>query len=129
MVSRNLSDKTIMIVDDEPVVLKTLANIVRHFNFNVVTENDGLRSIMLYREYKPDVVLLDVRMTGVNGMETYDAIKKANPDAIVIFITAYPRDPKFIEFLSKTNAIYLPKPFSLAKLKETLESVLQKRMS
>ena len=79
----------LLVVDDEPGMRRTLQRIMRAKGFEVVVAEDGHAAIDTAREFLPDLLLLDVRMPGMDGIETWRQLKAICPDAAAIFMTAY----------------------------------------
>ena len=110
-----------MIVDDEQDVLDSVVDVVENWGYDVVTERNGKRASLLYREYRPDIVLTDFNMPGCDGVESFNQIRKANPQAKVIFMSGFAENPKLKNIVSKSKVFLLKKPFP----NEELEKILQ----
>src|SRR5436190_2536110 len=84
----------LLLVDDHFVVRRGLITILSLENdFSVVGEaEDGREALELYRQQKPDVVLMDVRMPGLNGLDAIDTIRREFPSAKIIVLTTYDND-------------------------------------
>ena len=114
-----------MIVDDEQDVLDSVVDVVENFGYDVVTERNGKRAHMLYKEFRPDIVLTDFNMPGCDGVETFNEIRKANPKAKVIFMSGFAENPKLKNIVSKGAVFLLKKPFPV----EQLEKILRQTVS
>lgn len=79
----------LLVVDDEPGMRRTLARIMKAKGFEVHVAEDGLSAIELARKFQPDVMLLDIRMPGIDGVETWRQMKLICPNAFAIFMTAF----------------------------------------
>jgi CheY-like chemotaxis protein len=84
--------KTIMIVEDEDEVRKHLANIIEKLGFNIIEAGTGEEAIELYKLHRPDLVLLDLILPGIDGDEVLKNIKKTDENARVYFMTGYTED-------------------------------------
>ncbi|MFB0918791.1 MAG: response regulator transcription factor [Clostridiaceae bacterium] len=86
----------IIIIDDDPVVVDALQMITEASGIEVVgTGNDGNKALELYEAYKPDAVLMDIRMSPVNGMEATGKIMEKYPDAKILLVTTF-QDEEYI---------------------------------
>ena len=80
---------TILIVDDEPTILQTLGGLLSDEGFEVLTAGNGYEGLKLIEETAPDLVLLDIWMPGIDGIETLRKIKAQQPRLQVIVITGH----------------------------------------
>jgi len=113
----------VVIVDDEPLARERLRRLIAEFpGYEVVGEaGDGEAAIEIIREEEPDVVLLDVRMGMVDGLQVARVINEEDMPPAIIFITAYP-EHALSAFDAQANA-YLLKPVRKEKLREALQRV------
>jgi DNA-binding NarL/FixJ family response regulator len=82
--------RRVLIADDEPLIRETLADLLAEEGFEIVgTVGDGRAAVTAAAELRPEVVLIDVRMPIVNGIEATRLIVEAVPDAVVIALSAY----------------------------------------
>lgn len=115
----------LVIVDDEPILLKGLVNTYEWENmgFQVVgTAQSGEQAIRIIREKRPDVVLTDIRMKQITGLQVMEETKKAGQECLFIVLSAY-RDFSYAQQACELGAFaYLLKPIEDEKLQETMES-------
>lgn len=113
----------VVIVDDEPLARERLRRLIAEFpGYEVVGEaGDGESALEIIREEEPDVVLLDVRMGMVDGLQVARAITEEEMPPAIIFITAYP-EHALSAFDAQADA-YLLKPVRKEKLREALQRV------
>lgn len=113
----------VVIVDDEPLARERLRRLVAEFpGYEIVGEaGDGEAAIEIIRDEEPDVVLLDVRMGMVDGLQVARAIKEEDMPPAIIFITAYPEHA--LSAFDAQGDAYLLKPVRKEKLKEALQRV------
>lgn len=116
-----------IVADDEPSVRLLVVATIGLDAYNVIEASDGEEAWSLIQEYRPELVLLDVRMAGRTGMEILQAIR-ANPEFVktkVILLTASAQQSDINAGLAAGADFYLTKPFSprdlLSKLDEALE--------
>ncbi len=80
---------TILIVDDEPSILNSLSGLLSDEGFEIITASNGYEALKIVDVESPDLVLLDIWMQGIDGIETLKEIKKDNPHIQVIIITGH----------------------------------------
>lgn len=91
----------VLIVDDDKLVCSSLKTILEAKGVTIVgTGNNGQEAIVLYDEFIPDVLLMDIRMEGMNGVEASEAILKQHPDAKILFLTTFSDDEYIVKALS-----------------------------
>ena len=117
----------IMIVDDEPLVLKVGGQMLRALGYEVVCAPGGAEAVDMYREdgQHIDLVLLDMMMPGMDGRECFHALREINPDIKVILSTGFGRDGKAQELLDEGIRGFVQKPYRLAHLSVAIANVLQ----
>ena len=109
----------ILIVDDEPLARERLRDLVRRDGNHEVLETDnGLRAIELAQARHPETVLLDIRMPGMDGLETALHLAGLDPPPAVIFTTAY--NDRALEAFEARAVDYLLKPIRAERLREAL---------
>tara|TARA_R110002096_G_scaffold42144_35_gene113871 strand:- start:3327 stop:3701 length:375 start_codon:yes stop_codon:yes gene_type:complete len=79
----------ILIVDDEPDVVAGLARNLQLADFDVATAPDGREAVAKCRNWKPDALLMDIRMPHLNGMEACREIQREQPEILVILMTGF----------------------------------------
>lgn len=90
----------VVVVDDDSIVLISLKTIIEANGIEVcATGKNGQEAIELYREHKPDVLLSDIRMEGMTGIEAANEIIKEFPSAKVLFLTTFSDDEYVVEAL------------------------------
>jgi two-component system response regulator YesN len=116
---------SLMIVDDEPIVLKAISHVVETScpRIKVVAQTgSGLEAVSLARLEKPDIILIDIELTGLNGLDAAAEIQKTLPETVIVIISAYDN----FQYAKKGIALgvmdYLLKPVS----KDDLVGVLAK---
>jgi two-component system alkaline phosphatase synthesis response regulator PhoP len=125
---KKTSKTKILIVDDEPDLVQTLQDRLEMNGYSLVTAGNGREGLEKAVQEKPDIVLLDVIMPIMDGLEMLEALRK-NPeckDCAVIMLTARSQRQDIVR--AKTCGIedYVVKPFDLSELIEKIESVLER---
>ncbi len=115
--------KSVLIVDDSRTSRRILRDILERAGFNVVGEAvDGQEGFDEYVKLNPDIVTMDITMPGVDGIESLKLIKKNNPDAKVVMITAAGQKEKMLEAVKFGAVEFVAKPF----VEETVIDALSK---
>lgn len=123
------SKKTILIIDDEEDLRETLEYQLRAKNFNVVTAVDGLDGLEKLKDLRPDLIILDVNMPRMNGIEFYEKIKgdAAKPPYPVLILTARANMEQCFRDLDVDG--FMVKPFDLQDLTQEATAIIQRNSS
>jgi two-component system nitrogen regulation response regulator GlnG len=115
----------LLLIDDEEDVRYSFQRIFDSPEIELATASSGEEGLKVIPKFKPDLVLMDVRMGGMNGLETLRRIRAANPKLLVILMTAYGTTQTAIEAMKLGAYDYLLKPFDALKLKEIVANALK----
>jgi len=115
----------LLLIDDEEDVRYSFQRIFDSLEIEVATASSGEDGLKLIPKFKPDLVLMDVRMGGMNGLETLRKIRASNPKLLVILMTAYGTTQTAIEAMKLGAYDYLLKPFDAVKIKELVGNALK----
>ena len=117
--------KKILVVDDEQGILDLLKKVLGKESYEVKTALNGQAAIKMVKEEKLDLVILDIKMPGIDGVETLKQIKWLNKKIIVIMLTAYGTLDSAKEALKLGAHDYITKPFKLDYIKEVIKENLK----
>ncbi|MBW2492094.1 MAG: sigma-54-dependent Fis family transcriptional regulator [Deltaproteobacteria bacterium] len=117
--------KTVLVVDDDNAHRTMLRTLVGGWGYDIVEADDGSTAIEKVQEQPFDLVLMDVRMLKVSGLEALERIKGFNPAIPVTIMTAYSSVETAIEALKKGAYDYLTKPLDFDKLRLTIERAME----
>ena len=117
----------VLVIEDDPPVRDACVEIARGMGFATTTA-DSLNSARAVLPQPLDIVLLDVRLPGGDGLSLLDEIRTRHPSAIVIIMTAYATVDSAVEALRIGAGDYLAKPFTLEELSSTLERAAERRV-
>lgn len=119
----------ILVVDDEQEVLELIARSLQREGYQVDAVSDGQTALSRISETSYDLILCDVRMSGLSGQDIYRMIADQDIDLLrrIIFITGDTMSPATRRFLEGTDAPYLDKPFELADLLKKVQTVITGR--
>ena len=118
---------TVLIVDDEKNIRSHLATYVRGLGHRAETAADGAEALAVLERLDVDVVLSDVRMAGMDGVELLREMRRRRPDAVVVLMTAYATVRGAVEAMREGAYDYLVKPFELDEVGLLLERILEVR--
>ena len=120
----NWSNKTILIAEDEESNYRYLEMVLNKTKANIVWAKDGIEAINLWKEHEPDLILMDIKMPSMDGLEATREIKKTHPEIPIIAQTAYAMENDERLSLEAGCNSYLSKPIKATKLIETLSTFL-----
>ena len=118
---------SILVVDDEKAIQEILAFTLTAEGYEVATAGSGEEALTRVEQQDFDVILTDIVMPGVDGLEVLERSRLLNPRASVIVMTAYAALETAITALRRGACDYLEKPFSMDVLKERVQRLLQYR--
>jgi DNA-binding response OmpR family regulator len=119
--------KEILIVDDEPSIVVPVQFLMEQQGYRVIVAENGHDALDLIYKYKPDLVLLDIMLPGIDGYEVCEIVR-LNPtyrDIKIIFLTAKGREVEIAKGLALGADAYVTKPFSNAELVAKVKAVLE----
>lgn len=115
----------LLFIEDNPIVSEEFSNIFNIYFHNVYYTNTAEEALKLFEKEKIDVLITDVILPGMNGIDLCHKIRKKNPQIAIIIITAYDKND-FLKKAIKLNLIdYLIKPISYNNIKTTLMETLE----
>lgn len=115
----------VLVVDDQIGMLETFTDILEDKGFSVATAEDGFQAIETVKEQSFDIIFMDIKMPGINGVQTFREIKRINSTASVIMMTAYSVEDLVKEAIEEGAYTVIYKPFDMDKVIQTIENVLQ----
>ncbi|MCK5545557.1 MAG: response regulator [Desulfobulbaceae bacterium] len=119
--NQNPKPLTILIVDDDPGMVQTMNYILTEKGYEVMTAKDGFEAVERVKEKAFDVVLTDIKMPGMNGVELLKEINRLSPETTTVMMTAYTL-PDLVEEAKREGALaILPKPLDLDKVTALVE--------
>lgn len=116
----------LLIVDDEPDMLKLLSMIIREKTpYEVTTTNNPLEALDFVKKGGFDIVIADLKMPGLDGIELLDAVKRVDQDIPVIIMTAYGTVESAAETIEKGGFDFITKPFRKEQILMTIDKALK----
>jgi len=122
----SLEGQKVLVVDDEAFLLECLADAIGSWGSQATPCSQGAEAIQNLESGRYDLIVSDIRMPGLNGIQLYDWIKAEQPHMAsrILFTTGDSFDPDTRAFLERAQAPHLGKPFDLKKLKQALTDLL-----
>ena len=119
--------RRILIVDDDSAIRIALQDALQSANFAVVTAESAVAALSLIGAFAPDVVVSDVRMPDMSGLELLQELRTRVPDTTIVLMTAFDDMPTVVEAMKNGATDFLVKPLDLEELQRTLERILADR--
>jgi DNA-binding NtrC family response regulator len=118
---------TVWVVDDEESVRDVVGAMLKELGYDVRLFGQGQEIIEAYRNERCDVIITDVRMPGMSGMEVTRSILEINPDAVVMILTGFPSIPDAVEAIKTGATDFLSKPCRMEEIRVRIERALESR--
>lgn len=115
----------ILLIDDEPSILNLVSAYLRSEGYEYKTAEDGPAGLKVFKSFKPDLVILDIMLPGMDGIEVLSQIRRES-DAYVIMLTAKSEEVDKVVGLSVGADDYLTKPFSPRELMARVKAALRR---
>ena len=115
----------VLVVDDEKSIRETLSALLEKDGYRVAAAENGKRAVELLQAAIPAVVLLDMMMPGMHGVDVLKVLRSMNPDLPVIMITGYPDSTMVAEALHYPPITLLPKPVAYEVVRKTVRMLLE----
>jgi len=119
----------ILVIDDEEIARKNLSHILIKENYEVSIASSAKDALPVLEKNEFDVVISDIKMEGMDGIELLEKLRIQYPDTKVIMVTGYATVQSAIEAMKKGAFHYIAKPFRLEEVRETVKSALEKKSS
>ena len=118
-------NKSLLVVDDDSAHRTMLRTLLRGWGYEITEADDGSTAIEQVRQQPFDLILMDIRMVQVSGIEALEKIKALNPAIPVVIMTAYSSIESAVDALKKGAYDYLTKPLDFDKLRLTIERAVE----
>ncbi|MBS3757831.1 MAG: endopeptidase La [Desulfobacterales bacterium] len=115
---------TIMVVDDEERTRKNLEHVLSREGYEVITRENGVQALEVLETTAVDVIITDLKMDKVDGIEVLEKAREKDPRVEVIMITGYATVPNAVEAMKKGSFNYITKPFKLEEIRSTVRQAL-----
>ncbi len=122
----NSTTPRLLVIDDEEMALSNLEHILKKQGYDVTTSNTGTKGLELVRSSSYDVVITDLRMEKVDGMQILEECRRLNSSCEVIMITGYATVDSAIEAMKKGAYHYIAKPYRIDEVRKTVAEAIEK---
>ena len=122
-----MSKGKILVVDDEPIARENLEHILTKEGYEVVSVDSGVNALKKLAAAEFDVVVTDLKMKQVDGMEVLSGAKERHPDTEVIMVTAFATVATAIEAMQRGAYHYVPKPYKIEEVRMVVGRALEKK--
>lgn len=122
-----ISKKKILIVEDDEYVLESIKLLLSKEGYDVATATDGPAAIELFKKRQYDLVITDIKMPQMDGMELLQRLKNESPDISVIMMTAFGSIKNAVEAMKMGACDYITKPISSEEIKLVIQKVFEKQ--
>ena len=117
----------ILVADDDRGILHTCSKILKHAGYEVTTAPDGNEALGLLKSSHYDLLLVDLKMPGLSGLETVTLARKIDPTLMIVMLTAYATIQTAVDAVKRGAFDYLAKPFTVDQLRAVVEQSLQQK--
>ncbi len=115
----------ILVIDDDPSLRRVLEYNLQEEGYDVLVADSGETGLVVFAEEKPSLVITDMKMSGMDGMQVLKSLKEQSPDTLVIIITAFGAVDMAVEAMKLGAYDYITKPFNRDALRLTVRKALQ----
>jgi two-component system, OmpR family, KDP operon response regulator KdpE len=123
-----LSSGKVLVIDDEPQIRRVMRVILSGENYEIVEARSGEAALLRFRDFLPDIVLLDLNMPGMNGLETCRAIRETSEVPIIV-LTVRQEEEEKVAALDAGADDYVTKPFGKQELLARIRAALRRSPS
>jgi DNA-binding NtrC family response regulator len=122
-----MAKTTVLVVDDDKALRELCVEVARQLDLDGQAAEDATRALQILETSQVDIVLSDVRMPEVTGIELLKTIRQEHPEVSVLMMTAYGRIPEAVEAVKLGAYDYITKPFKVDDLRRLLERLVEKQ--
>ena len=120
----------ILVVEDDPIIRRTVDYALRRAGFTTRTSGDGVEALLMAQDEPPDLILLDLMLPGIDGFEFAERIRRTDREVAIIMVTALSQESDTVRGLDAGADDYIAKPFSteelLARVRANLRRVRER---
>ena len=124
-----LKDVTILCVEDEDGIREFIVNTLKYYFKEVYEAKNGLEAFEIYEEYKPKIILTDIEMPKMDGIELVKKIRKNDLSTMIIMLTAYSNEEYLMNLINLNVDHFILKPLNSKKLNDALSKYIEKNFT
>ena len=122
-----MAPKTVLVVDDEQNSREGLSKILTKEGYKVFTAENGKKALIEAENHRFDLIITDLRMPEMDGIEVLEKLRKKNKDIGVVIVTAYGEVNSYLKAMNLGSFEYLNKPIHLEELRRVINKALHER--
>ena len=126
---RKQTKPTLLYVEDDLEIMNNTVFLLEEHFSKIYTAEDGKKGLEKFQTTKPDVVILDINIPKINGLELAKLIRKSDSKVPILFLTAYCDQDKLISAINIGTSSYIVKPFMIDELKNAITKIISKNIS
>lgn len=115
-----MNDLTLLYVEDDLEALEDVVYLLKRYFSKIYTATNGEEALELFDKNSPDIVLLDINIPKINGLQVASKIKEINDEIPILFLTAHSETEKLLKAIDLRAISYIIKPFSIEELNESI---------
>jgi two-component system nitrogen regulation response regulator GlnG len=117
--------ESLLVIDDEPSVRRAVQEVMQTSRLRVLTAQNSAQAVELFRQQRPLLVLLDIRLGFESGLDVFARLRELDPAALVVFMTGHGTSDTAIETIKRGAFDYLVKPLDFDQLQQTVDQALK----
>lgn len=121
----SISNALVLVIDDQPGIRRLLAEVLQEDGYDVEVAANGQEALQKVKEITPGLILMDMKMPGMDGLETFRELKKIGKAERVVMMTAYGELELVKEAINLGAYKYITKPFDINVIKATVKEALR----
>ncbi|MFT7003849.1 MAG: DNA-binding response OmpR family regulator [Sulfurimonas sp.] len=125
-VLNKLNKLSVLVVEDDEIARKTIKHEIKPYCLNFFEANDGFTGLEVFKNHPIDVIVTDIHMPGINGLDMIDEILKLKPEQLFIVMTSYDTDQNIMHSIKEGVCSFLRKPLSINDLRTALLMTLSR---
>ena len=119
----SLRDKKVLYVENDAEVLSNISQMLSNFFDTIYTASDGLEALSIYREHDIDILIVDIEMPRLSGIDLIKQIRRDDSETLAIIISAYTKTDYLLESVELGLVKYIVKPLTSKKINELLQKI------
>ena len=122
------NELTLLYIEDDPEILENVSFLLSRYVKKVYTAQDGEEALEVYQSKKPDIVVTDINIPKINGLDLSEKIREENKSVSIVIISAYSEEEQLQRAEDISVSSYLQKPFTFQQLKDSIEKAIEEQI-
>lgn len=120
-----MNNLTLLYVEDDLEALEDVVYLLKRYFSKIYTATNGEEALELFSAHSPDIILLDINIPKINGLQVASKIKELNDEIPILFLTAHSETEKLLKAIDLRAISYIIKPFSIEELNESISKTIK----